>query len=154
MAATQYYYFSGTFKWAQNLTRLDEKFESYKVNLILDEESRIMFDESGMQNQIKADKEGDETVTLRRRHQQLLGKELKTFGPPKVVDKDGVPVTESIGNGTKGIAKVAVFNTRNGMGHRLESVMVTDLVVFEGSSESSDPPEEFKPSVMDEMESF
>lgn len=153
MANTKHYYFAGVCKWAM-VHRMDEKYELYKIDLFMDESSFDTYNESGCTMKVKEDKEsGDSFVTFRRKDQQLIGKDLKHFGKPKVVDKEGVPLTDNVGNGSSVVLKVAVFDTRNGIGHRLEGVMVTDLVPFEGG-DSEDRIEEYRPTGLEDLPSF
>jgi hypothetical protein len=60
----------------------------------------------------------------------MIKDQLVAFGPPTVIDKDKNPVTALVGNGSKVTAKVAVYDTRMGKGHRLETVRVDELVEF------------------------
>ena len=147
---TEHYYFAGTCKWAQ-VYKVDEKYRNWKIDLYLDEDSQALFTESGMTSKLKSDDDGL-FITLRRRDQQLMGKELKDFDPPTVVDNDGTPMTDLIGNGSSVVAKVAVFDTRNGVGHRLEGIMVQELVPYEGETESQ--IEVHKPSGMADIPTF
>lgn len=66
-----------------------------------------------------------------------IKKELVHFGPPKVIDKDGVPVTQLLGNGSEVVIKVVVYDSKKGKGHRLEAVQVHKLVVWEGSGDGN-----------------
>jgi hypothetical protein len=61
----------------------------------------------------------------------LIGKEAVEFGPPEVIDKNGDPFKETIGNGSTVTIRVAMFDTAKGVGHRLEKVRVDKHVVFE-----------------------
>lgn len=132
--ATEYLYLRGTAKWPQ-LVKPDEEYDNFKVNLYMDKESMALFKESGLQLTPKTDEDG-EYVVFRRPNYKQIKNELVHFGPPKVIDKDGLPVTELIGNGSEIVVKVVVYDSKKGKGHRLEGVQVHKLVVWEGNGES------------------
>lgn len=152
MSGTKHYYFRGKCKWAM-VHRMDEEFNNYKIDLYFDDESRVLYDESGCQNKVKSDDDGD-YVTFRRRDQQLIKDELVKFGKPKVVDKEGETFTENIGNGSQVVVKIAVFDTRNGKGHRLESLLVEDWIPYEGSGDGESTVEEVKVEGLDDLPKF
>src|SRR3990167_5588825 len=104
--ATKKYFFSGPCKWAQ-LHRPDEKFNRYKINVYLDAESKKKFVESGSALQWKKDEDG-EYVTFGRQVSKLMKGELVKFGPPKVVDSKGEPLTDLVGNGSEVTVNVEV----------------------------------------------
>jgi len=133
--ATEYFYFRGKAKWAK-IYRPDPEYDNYKINVYLDKASMKLFEEAGTQLTPKDDEDGT-YVAFRRDHSKMIKKELVTFGPPKVVDIDGNPVTESIGNGSEVVVKVAVYDGKKGKGHRLEAVQVTNLVVYDNGGGSS-----------------
>jgi len=152
MAATKHYYFRGTCKWAM-VHRMDEKFNNYKIDLYPDEESMVLYKESGCQNDVKKDDDG-EYITFRRKNQQLIKNELVEFGKPKVVDAEGETFSENIGNGSKVVVKIAVFPTRNGTGHRLEAVMVEDWVEYSGEEGEGSSIEQIKAEGLDDTPNF
>jgi hypothetical protein len=126
--ATKYIYLSGTTKWAK-VRKPDEKYDNFQVPLYLNEPSKKVFEESGLSLGVKSDDDG-EYITLRRPNNKLIKKELVEFGPPKVLDKDNKEFDGLIGNGSEITAKVAVYDTIKGKGHRLESVRVEKLVEY------------------------
>ncbi len=150
MANTVHYYFKGICKWAQ-VHRVDEKYGNYKINLYPDEASLASYRDSGCQNEIKNDEDG-EFITFRRKHQQLIKDDLVTFGKPQLLDKAGEVFTDNIGNGSEVVVKISVFPTRNGPGHRLESIMVLTLVEYEGGEESD--IEQVKVEGLDDLPNF
>jgi hypothetical protein len=133
--ATEIYYFQGKAKWAK-VYRPDPEYDNYKINVYLDEPSKKLFEAAGTQLTPKSDDDG-EYVTFRRDHSKMIKKDLVTFGPPKVVDHNNNPITETIGNGSEVVVKVQVYDGKKGKGHRLEAVQVVNLVVYEGGEGGS-----------------
>jgi hypothetical protein len=131
--ATAYYYLTGKAKWARLFTP-DEKYKNYKVDLLLDAESKKKFIESGMTMVPKMAEEG-EYITFRRPEAKLIKNELVKFEAPPVLDTDGKPVDKLIGNGSDITIKVVVYDTVKGKGHRLEAVRVNELIEYEKPAE-------------------
>jgi hypothetical protein len=132
--ATEIFYFKGKAKWAK-VYRPDDEFDNYKINVYLDKASKKLFTEAGTQLTPKSDEDG-EYVTFRRDHSKMIKNELVVFGKPQVVDHDGLAFTNTIGNGSEVVVKVAVYDGRKGKGHRLEGVQVVNLVEYAGSGDS------------------
>jgi hypothetical protein len=132
--ATAYYYLTGKAKWARLFTP-DEKYKNYKVDLMLDAESKKKFIESGMTMVPKMAEEG-EYITFRRPEAKLIKNELVKFEAPPVVDADGKPVDKLIGNGSDITIKVVVYDTVKGKGHRLEAVRVNNLIEYQKPDDS------------------
>jgi len=131
--ATKFYKFSGTLKWTQNLTDPDDYngIEYYKCNLMLDEESQARFAESGIRTKAQTDKEGDTFNVFKRPPKKKIKDEVVEFGPPEVVDSEGRQIAAMIANGSKAEIEVVVYDTMAGKGHRLNKVVVTDLIEYE-----------------------
>lgn len=132
--ATQYIYLSGTAMWPK-LKTPDTKFDTegiFSLDLILDDASIAKFKASGIRVDLRTDAEGKKFVKIKRNNKKLIKGEVKTLGPPKVLDKEGQPLPENIivGNGSKVTCKVAVFDTMKGKGHTLEAVRVDDLIQY------------------------
>jgi hypothetical protein len=126
--ATETYYISGLAKFPR-LTKPDEKYDNYSIGVILDDKSRAQFKESGMQL-TEREYDGDKFVTFRRPNSKAIKDELVKFGAPKVMDKDGNTITALVGNGSEVTAKVIVYDSAKGKGHRLEAVRVDKLIEF------------------------
>lgn len=126
--STQFYYFSGITKWPK-LKTVDEKFGKYQLPLWLDEESWKLFHESKLQLHPKKDADG-EYVKFSCAPETKVGNRTLMFGPIETVDKDGNPITATVGNGSTVTAKVEVYDTRNGKGHRLRKVRVDNLIEY------------------------
>lgn len=144
---TQYFYFTGEAEWAMVHT-MDEKYHNYKINLKMDEDSKKLYQDSGIRVQAKnrnedgvydADiKEDGAWITFRRPHEKPINGQNIVFGKPTVLDENGAPTNALIGNGSRVTVKVSAFDTKNGVGHRLEAVRIDDLVPYEGKDGGPD----------------
>lgn len=132
--ATKYYSFTGVTKWVNGqyggLFEPDPKYGNFSVILYPDPKSWDRFKQSGLALEPRTDEDGD-SIRFRRPEQKLMKKELVKFGRPKVFFKEGIEPTRDIGNGSTIEVNVAVYDTGQGKGHRLESVRVLDLVKYE-----------------------
>lgn len=129
---TETYYFSGKAKWAK-VQKPDEKYDNYQVTLYMDDENFQKFKESKLKLSIKEDENSDRFVVFKRKSKQNFGEGDEDMGPPKVfigTVEDYQPFTGLIGNGSDVTLRVSVYDTRNGKGHRLEKVLVTNLVEY------------------------
>ena len=136
---TKNYYFKGKSRYAM-VYKPDEKYDVYKIGLYMDDDSFNLFEESGCQLKVNEDDEG-RFVTFKRKTQELRGSDLRDNGPPKVLDKDGESFSENIGNGSEVIVKVEMFDTRNGVSHRLAGIMVEEHIPYEGGSAETVKPD-------------
>lgn len=126
--ATKTYRFSGEARWAK-LASPDEKYQKYQVDLFLDDWST--FEKSGLQLKVKEDKEsGAKFVTFRRPVSSLIKGEKVDWGAPEVVTPDGNAFTGLVGNGSRLTVDVDVYDTVKGPGHRLQKVIVDNLVEY------------------------
>lgn len=131
---TQKFKFYGTCNYAK-VHEPDQKFNIYTLDAYLDDPSWRLFTRSGMQLQIRENEEtGAEFVKFRRPVEGIIDKKLIEYGPVPVEDADGNKITDLIGNGSTCIFEVAVFDTRKGKGHRLEKLVVTNLIPYAGKA--------------------
>src|SRR5262245_36372247 len=125
--ATTTHYFTGIVR--QAFLAKPDKFGNYIIGLELDEPSKVELAASG--STLKARTwDGFTFVTFRRPTQKPIKQELVTFQPPAVLDAQGQPLTKLVGKGSKAIAKVIMYPTIKGQGHRLEAVQVLELVEY------------------------
>lgn len=131
---TQYFDFTGKIAWANSayggLFSPDPKFDNYKANFYLDPESWEKYKKTGLRLKTYTDEMGD-YVQFKRRVSQMIGNKLEQMGPPKVFFVEGIEPTKDIGNMSSVVVSVETFDTRNGKGHRLNRVIVTELVPYE-----------------------
>ena len=134
--ATVFYTFSGTVKWAK--VYRPDKFGNFTIDFYpKDKEVRKAIKDTGIRNRLYEDDEGNFFYRFRRaeRKENKKTKEMMEFGPPKVLDSDGEPMTDLIGNGSEITVKISVYDFSSpehgtGKGHRLEEVMVENLVEY------------------------
>lgn len=135
-----YAFIPGTAKWAK-LDRPDTKFGTqYTIDLYLDKEGLKAYKESGLAVELRKDEEGT-FIKLRRDVGKLFDgmpeKPKKLRWDEKT--KQYVDFDQLIGNGSKVIAKVQVYETKRGLtGHRLEAVAVHELVEYKAPDEAED----------------
>lgn len=136
--ATRYLYLTGKAKWAR-VHKPDEKYHNYSVQLYLDKASSKAFSESGLGLSVKEDEDG-KYIKLRRPEAKLMKGEMVEFGPPKIIDKNKKPFDGAIGNGSDVTAKIAVYDTIKGPGHRLEAIRVDKLVEYTKAENAGEIP--------------
>lgn len=126
MAGTTHY-LSGKCKWARLITP-DTKYNKYTIDVQLDDEQLKLYRSFKLKGPVK---EGN-YVTLPRK---------AADGRPEVVNPEGAPVTDLIGNDSEVTCKIEVYNYDNkhgkGSGTRLMAVMVNNLVKYEKPVEGS-----------------
>jgi len=125
--ATTTHYFTGIVR--QAFLAKPDKFNNYIIGLELDGPSKAELAASGSSLEART-WDGFTFVTFRRPTQKMIKQEVVKFEPPKVVDAQGQPLTKLVGKGSKAIAKVIMYPTMKGQGHRLEAVQVLDLIEF------------------------
>lgn len=151
--ASFYEILEGEVQWVRHTT--PEEYlgkSSWKFTLRPTQDSlmKIMdLQSKGVKNQLKKDDKGyyiNFSRPTERRNK--AGAVTQRFDPPKVFEADGTtPITEMIGNGSKGKARIELYehNTPNGgKAHaaRWDSMVITDLVKYEspntqGTAEAS-----------------
>ena len=135
---TEVHYLSGTAYWAKVHTP-DPKYNRYTVDLALTDDSLKKFKELGLGLKLRKNEEtGESIIRLARPVSKIIKGDLVTFPGPKIVDKNNAEITDLIGNGSKVVCKIVVYPTVKGPGHRLDAMMVTDLVKFAGSISPAD----------------
>lgn len=127
--ATKYYYLSGVTKWAK-LRKPDEKYNNFQVPLYMDDKTFSEFERLGLGLKKREDDDG-KYVIFKRPQEKIIKNELVVLGPPKIVDENNQPWDDRlIGNGSEVTVKIAVYDTRKGPGHTLESLRVEKLVEY------------------------
>lgn len=128
--ASREYYFSGIAKWAK-VYKPDDVYHNWSIQLYPDQASAEQYTQSKMTVKYKEDADG-KYLTFRRPEAKLINGQNVSFEAPKVVDADGNPFTQTIGNGSKVTVKVLVYDlkARAGVGHRLEAVRIDELVEY------------------------
>lgn len=120
--AEKQHYLHGICKWAK-VYEPDDKYQTYSIQVSLDDESQKEFDSSKIRVRPQVDEnDGREYYRFRRSEE---------FGPPIVVDAEGKPFKEKIGNGSTVTLRVESYDTKSmGKGHRLMAVRVDEHKEF------------------------
>lgn len=162
--ATEIKFWSGSINWAKVYEPDEYKgAKRWMVNFYPDDISEV--EESGCQAIPQEDENGDKFVRIRRDTQKVIGADLIKFSPPKITGKVDVsykdklsgetvyswsvmqkPTLEleqvgervTLGNGTKVVLRVAVYDTQKGKGTRLESIEVKELVEYKPNETKSE----------------
>ncbi len=162
--ATEYFNVKGSVKWVK-VYEPDEYAgaKRWMVNFYpFDGKEWEKIQKSGIQTQTKSDDDG-KYITLRRPTTKVIKDDLVIFCPPEITGAVNVqylnPEGERIRSYTKGefkgdvilkgekqnidngsvvIVNFCVYDTKQGKGHRLESLKVLDLVQREKSEEVSE----------------
>ena len=153
--ATEYIELTGKSYWAKLSHNKPDEYSGDKrwtLNLVLDEDQWEVFNESGLQLKRKEGPDGD-SIQLRRPVKKLFNDTVVNFTAPVIINKDGEWIryfvdsegenvfswdkTKSaepkmigknplVTNGSTVIARIAVYDTMKGKGHRLESIQIID----------------------------
>lgn len=141
--ATRFHKVPGTVEWVKyRADQMDSLYKQYSFDFTPD--SWEDFWATGIEvEKIKIkDKETGEVigekdaVRLRRPDTKLIGDKAVKFGPIPVFLNEADAKADknrydgNVGNGSKATVNVAIFDTQKGKGHRVEGMVVTDLVVF------------------------
>ncbi len=148
---TKAFYFIGKCKWAK-VHKPDPKYDKYSIDVYLTEGSWETFHKSGMQIKIRENEDG-KFVSFKRPRLKNYKNETVDLGPPRVllfkdeadrlglgydgtVDQDGsyVAFSGDIGNDSLVNCKVIVYDSKNGVGHTLDTVAVETLIPYVGNN--------------------
>lgn len=143
MSKAKLFYIPGTVMWAK-VKSPDDKFGKYTLDLYPTTQGWERFNESGLRLKIRENENGGQYIKLSRKPEIEIKGEMVQFGKPDVIlyneeTQETTPFEGLVGNGSEAICSVLVYDTRAGLGHRLETVAVTSLVEYEGGVEKSDP---------------
>ena len=135
--AQKHVYLQGKCKWARLQTPDD--WGNWKLNLYLTPESKKTFEELKVKNHLKRDDDGD-FVAIKRPQSKIIKGRLTGMSPPVVLDKDGGPTTELIGNGSDVTVKCDYYSYKTPQGEtgnaiRLSSVRIDTLVPYTPSKD-------------------
>lgn len=153
--ATKYVTFRGKAHWAKVYE--PEEFRgatNWKIDLEVDDENLKLFKTHKIQKKVK-EKDGATILAFTRPQIKEIKGVKQLFAAPKIIDKDGNVLVEYkpneagtafervgnpvlIGNGSDVELTVAVYDwgtpANGGVGQRLESVKIIDLIEYEGGS--------------------
>lgn len=140
--ASRFEFFPGIAYWTK-YKEPDPKYNTYSIQLYVDKETQQRIKASGLAIRPKLDDDNKVFFTFRRPHEKTMKNELVTFGPPKVyygTDDDGKAkeFNDLVGNGSKVLIKVSIYDTSMGKGHRLEAIRVDELVEYKPNNTTGD----------------
>lgn len=140
MSKTKYIELEGKCAWAKVYENYYNEYngtKSYVIDLFLDDNELERYKKTGIQCRPLRKPTLDEGTgfKFRRPFKKMINGELAEFGPPKVIDQNGDSFDEPIGNGSTVKVTLSYYEYNNeggkGIGHRLESVQLVDLVPYE-----------------------
>lgn len=131
---TQLFYLEGTVNWAkvqEPVLKYGSKTETeWQLDFKPDDEAA--FKATSSQKKLK-----DGFAKLGRNTIRFKDGGEVAESPPTILlrneDGENIPYGGLIGNGSKAIVKIAVYDTRLGKGTRLEGLVVLDLVAYDGA---------------------
>ena len=132
MASTRYI-LDGVATWAKIFPENVDEYngvKKYSITLSMEDELADKFEGTGTRKVLKRGGDGKYQVKLTRPFAQPTFPELG--GAPVVVDENGEPFKQLIGNGSKVSVEITVYDTKMGKGTRLDKVIVRDLVPYDG----------------------
>lgn len=133
--ATTYLQVRGKCEWAQ-VYKPSQKYDNYSIVVYPDARGLKDLKASGISVRPKQNDEGETSYTFRRPNSKKVKDDIVEFGKPRVYlrndedEKGYVDFDKPIGNGSEVIAKIALYDTQKGKGHRLEAVLVLNHVPF------------------------
>jgi hypothetical protein len=139
--ATKHYEFTGKVKWAKlSEANKDTMFDPdgvYTLNLYpQDQKTWDIYADSGIRTHLRKDEvtpkedEDGKFITFRRKHKQMFSGEIQELGPPALT-YEGDFFIGIVPNGSTITVRVAAFDSRKGIGHRLNSVVINELAELE-----------------------
>lgn len=164
---TSYLKLKGKFKWSKVYEPDEYSGDQRFITQFYPEDDVewAKFDKSGLQLMKKVDIDGEKYVSLRRPVKKMFpsDEEVTRFRPPIITGAVNVTYVDEnnddavvhsykksdnvkfkivgeqipLGNDTKGVANIAVYDTLKGKGHRLESIHVNDLVVYDPDNKTT-----------------
>jgi hypothetical protein len=132
---------SGEARWAK-VHKPDAKYHYYGLELKPDEASLRVLMAAGITT-IKASKDGEGYYSFKRRPDANIwvNRVQQKAGAPVVVDAEGKPTKDLIGNGSTVTISVETYPYDNtygkGVGCRLDAVRIDKLVVFEDKPQAA-----------------
>lgn len=136
--ASKVYYFEGTLNWCKVRTP-DPEYNNYQVEMVLSPASKELFDASGLRLKVKETEDGLSSVKFRRSAEAKDYKtdQMRVQHPPELICENTPENWNGlVGNGSQGVVKVEVYDSKKGKGHRLIAVKVTDLVEYGANDEA------------------
>jgi len=133
----EFKFITGKLSWVKSL-KPDPDFNCWSCTVHPNAESLETIRDlqaDGVKNVLKKDEDGY-YITFRRPIMKNMRGALVTFPPPEVIDKEGKPLNDPIGNGSDGVLKLEVYTHGTPSGGRAKaarwlSLRVDNLVPFD-----------------------
>lgn len=145
-------FLKGKIKWCKHI-RPDTMYPPGKWSVIMYVEGAELekvreWQAMGIKNAVKKDEDGWFITLSRKVSITVKGHEVG-LEPPKVIDKDGVPITDMVGNGSDGIAKCVLWSFNpmpgiSGKALRWEALRVDNLIPFDSNKDYPDGGESIR----------
>ena len=146
-------FIKGKIKWCKHL-RPDTTYPPGKWSVVMYIEGEELdkvrkWQSQGIKNSVKFDDEEGWYITLSRKTSiTVKGREVG-LEPPKVIDKEGVPISTMVGNGSDGIAKCILWSFNpmpgiSGKALRWEALRVDNMIPFDSNKDYPDGGESIK----------
>jgi hypothetical protein len=134
-------FLKGKIKWCKHI-RPDATYNKWSVTMYIagaELDKAREWQAMGIKNTIKKDDDGW-YITLSRKTSITVKNREIGLEPPHVVDKEGKPITEMVGNGSDGVAKCILWSTRNypGKNLRWEALRVDNFIPFTPANDYPD----------------
>lgn len=154
-------FIKGKIKWCKHL-RPDTTYPPGKWSVVMfisgDELEKVReWQSQGIKNAVKKDETDGWYITLSRKVSIVVKGREVGLPPPKVFDKDGVPIETMVGNGSDGIAKCILWSFNpmpgiTGKALRWEELRVDNLIPFETSKDYPDGGESIRKTLNEQPE--
>jgi hypothetical protein len=124
--------------WAKPY-KADPKYHYWSIMVGLDEANVALYKQTGLKGKLKDEGDSHAWAKFTRPESKVIKGELRDFDPPTVT-YNGEPFKKLIGNGS--IVKCVVqvydyeYQKKKGVGQRLESIEIVDLVPYGDDSGS------------------
>ncbi len=146
-------FLKGKIKWCKHL-RPDDLYPPGKWSVVMYIEGEELekvrkWQAMGIKNAVKYDETDGWYITLSRKVSITVKGHERGMDPPKVIDKDGVPITVMVGNGSDGVAKCVLWSynptpTIKGTALRWEGLRVDNLIPFDSNKDYPDGGESIR----------
>ena len=145
--ATENVILQGKGKWVK--VYQPNMFNKWSLDLYMDSESITKFKDMKVKNHLKKDEDGYYVTFSRATSRKVRGRDVP-LAPPTVLDKDNLPTTIAIGNGSDLTVKMEVYSYKPPTSQVLEyatriaGVRIDNLVPFGDDSRSDEEIKDVK----------
>lgn len=150
-------FLKGRIKWCKHI-RPDATYNKWSVVMYVTgtELDKVReWQAMGIKNSVKKDEDGWYITLSRKTSITVKGREVG-LEPPRVVDTEGKPIDQAIGNGSDGTAHCILWSSKNypGKNLRWQSLRVDNLIPFNSGTDYPDGGEGLKTLLAEEPETL